>query len=49
MSGLADPWTEEPPPPPRFRWGCAIAAIIGSVTAVVALVIALRLANTILS
>jgi hypothetical protein len=49
MSGPADPWTDDSPPPPRFRWSCAVAAIVASVAAVIALIIALQLANTILS
>ncbi len=34
-----DPWSDEPGSPrPPANWGCAVAAIIGAVAAVVALV-----------
>ena len=34
-----DPWSEDPEPSkPRPKWGCALAAIIGSIATVVALI-----------
>lgn len=44
-----DPWSDEDRPPPRSNWGCAIAAIIGSVATVIAIIIVFRLANAMLS
>lgn len=38
-----DPWSDDAPPPRQASWGCLVAAIIGSVTTVIAVVIVLKL------
>jgi hypothetical protein len=38
-----DPWNDDEQPPRQASWGCLAAAIIGSVTTVIVLVIVINL------
>jgi hypothetical protein len=44
-----DPWADEQPRPPRTQWGCAIAAIVLGLAAVVAVIIMFHIANDVLT
>jgi hypothetical protein len=42
MTGAPDPWGDDDRPPRQASWGCLVAAIIGSVSTIIVVVIVLK-------